>query len=74
MTLLLILSPPAPARRESLPVRGTVDKHSDVAQGLANTLQQILPRKFWLGSSASEISTPVAEQPPKRNDHETISE
>ena len=28
---------------------GTAGKHSDVAQGLANTIRQVRPRKFWLG-------------------------
>ena len=40
---------------------GTAGKHSDVAQGLANTIRQVMPRKFWLVPSASEKSTPVAD-------------
>lgn len=40
---------------------GTAGKHSDVAQGLANTILKIRPRKFWLVPSASEKSTPVAD-------------
>jgi hypothetical protein len=40
---------------------GTAGKHSDVAQGLANTIRQVRPRKFWLVPSASEKSIPVAE-------------
>jgi len=40
---------------------GTAGKHSDVAQGLANTIRQVRPRKFWLVPSASEKSTPVAD-------------
>jgi len=42
---------------------GTAGKHSDVAQGLANTIRQVRPRKFWLIPSASEKSTPVAGWP-----------
>jgi hypothetical protein len=40
---------------------GTAGKHSDVAQGLANTIRLVRPRKFWLVPSASEKSTPVAD-------------
>ena len=40
---------------------GTAGKHSDVAQGLANTIRQVMPRKFWLVPSASVKSTPVAD-------------
>ena len=40
---------------------GTAGKHSDVAQGLANTIRLVGPRKFWLVPSASEKSTPVAD-------------
>jgi len=40
---------------------GTAGKHSDVAQGLANTIRQVRPRKFWLVPSASDKSTPVAD-------------
>lgn len=40
---------------------GTAGKHSDVAQGLASTIRQVRPRKFWLVPSASEKSTPVAD-------------
>src|SRR5712692_8745408 len=40
---------------------GTAGKYSDVAQGLANTIRQVRPRKFWLVPSASEKSTPVAD-------------
>jgi hypothetical protein len=40
---------------------GTAGKHSDVAQGLANTIRQVWPRKFSLVPSASEKSTPVAD-------------
>jgi hypothetical protein len=32
-----------------------------VAQGLANTIRLVRPRKFWLVPSASEKSTPVAD-------------
>ncbi len=42
---------------------GTAGKHSDVAQGLANTIRQVQPRKFQLVPSASEKSAPVAEWP-----------
>ena len=40
---------------------GTAGKRSDVAQGLANTIRQVQPRKFWLVPSASEKSIPVAD-------------
>jgi hypothetical protein len=40
---------------------GTAAKHSDVAQGLTNTICQVRPRKFWLVPSASEKSTPLAD-------------
>ncbi len=40
---------------------GTAGKYSDVAQGLANTIRAVQPRKFWLIPSASEKSVPVAE-------------
>ncbi|MCI0535807.1 MAG: hypothetical protein L0Z50_11335 [Verrucomicrobiales bacterium] len=40
---------------------GTAGKHSDVAQGLANTIRQVRPRRFWLVPSASAKSTPVAD-------------
>ena len=40
---------------------GTAGKHSDVAQGLVNTIRQVRPRKFWLVPSASEKSIPVAD-------------
>ncbi len=40
---------------------GTAGRHSDVAQGLANTIRLVQPRKFWLVPSASEKSTPVAD-------------
>jgi hypothetical protein len=40
---------------------GTAGKHSDVAQGLANTIRQVQPRKFWLVPSASDKSNPVAD-------------
>jgi hypothetical protein len=40
---------------------GTSGKYSDVAQGLANTIRKVRPRKFWLVPSASEKSTPVAD-------------
>jgi hypothetical protein len=40
---------------------GTSGKYSDVAQGLANTIRLVQPRKFWLVPSASEESTPVAD-------------
>ena len=42
---------------------GTAGWHSDVAQGLANSIRQVRPRKFWLVTSASEKSTAVAECP-----------
>lgn len=42
---------------------GHADRHSDVAQGLASTIRQVRPRKFWLVPSASEESTHVAEWP-----------
>src|SRR5437667_7556580 len=40
---------------------GTAGKHSDVAQGLANTTRQVRPRKFRLVPSASEKSSPVLD-------------
>ena len=40
---------------------GTAGKHSDVEEGLANTIRRVQPRKFWLVPSASEKSTPVAD-------------
>jgi hypothetical protein len=40
---------------------GTAGKHSNVAAGLANTIRQVRPRRFWLIPSASEKSTPVAD-------------
>ena len=40
---------------------GTAGKHSDIAQGLANTIRQVRPRKFWLLPSASEKSISVTE-------------
>ena len=43
---------------------GTAGKNSDVAQGLANTIRQVRPRRFWLVPSTSETSTPVAEWRP----------
>jgi hypothetical protein len=40
---------------------GTAGKHSDVASGLARTLDLCAPRLFWLVPSASEKSRPVAD-------------
>ncbi|MBI4657932.1 MAG: hypothetical protein HY735_03625 [Verrucomicrobia bacterium] len=40
---------------------GTSGTHSNLAQGLVNTLHQLRPRLFWLVPSASEKSTPVAD-------------
>jgi len=40
---------------------GTKGAHSNLAQGLVNTLHQIRPRKFWLVPSMSPDSTAVAE-------------
>jgi hypothetical protein len=40
---------------------GTAGKHSDVASGLARTLDLCAPRFFWLVPSASEKSRPVAD-------------
>lgn len=40
---------------------GTAGKYSNVAEGLANALRLIRPRKFWLMPSASEKSIPVAD-------------
>ena len=40
---------------------GTAGKHSDVAQGLANTIRLVRPRRFWLVPSISERSLPVAD-------------
>ena len=40
---------------------GTAGKHSDVASGLARTIDLTAPRLFWLVPSASERSRPVAD-------------
>jgi hypothetical protein len=40
---------------------GTAGPHSNVAQGLANIIRLVGPRKFWLIPSASVESTPVAD-------------
>ena len=40
---------------------GTAGKHSDVAQGLANSIRQVRPRNFRLVPSAFEKSIPVAD-------------
>ena len=40
---------------------GTAGKHSDVAAGLAHTIDLTAPRLFWLIPSASEKSRPVAD-------------
>jgi hypothetical protein len=40
---------------------GTAGKHSDVAQGLADSIRQA--RKFWFAPNACEKSTAVAEGP-----------
>jgi len=40
---------------------GTAGKHSDVASGLARTIDLCAPRLFWLVPSASERSRPVAD-------------
>jgi hypothetical protein len=40
---------------------GTAGKHSDVAAGLARTIDLVNPRLFWLVPSASEKSRPVAD-------------
>jgi Csm6 HEPN domain len=40
---------------------GTAGKHSDVAQGLVNTIDHIRPRHFWLVPSVDPKSTPVAD-------------
>src|ERR1019366_9811411 len=40
---------------------GTAGKHSDVAAGLARTIDLCTPRLFWLVPSASEKSRPVAD-------------
>src|ERR1017187_9279470 len=40
---------------------GTAGKHSDVASGLARTIDLCAPRLFWLVPSASEKSRPVAD-------------
>lgn len=40
---------------------GTAGKHSDVAAGLARTIDLCAPRLFWLVPSASEKSRPVAD-------------
>ena len=39
----------------------TAGKHSDVASGLASTIDLCAPRLFWLVPSASERSRPVAD-------------
>jgi hypothetical protein len=40
---------------------GTAGAHSNVAEGLANTIRLVGPRRFWLVPSASEKSMPVAD-------------
>jgi len=40
---------------------GTSGRHSNLAQGLVNTLHQLKPRLFWLVPSASPDSTALAE-------------
>lgn len=40
---------------------GTGGPHSDVAAGLARTIELTAPRLFWLVPSASPLSTPVAD-------------
>jgi hypothetical protein len=40
---------------------GTTGRHSNLAQGLVNTLDQLRPRLFWLVPSASPDSTTLAE-------------
>lgn len=40
---------------------GTKGDHSNLAQGLVNTLHQLRPRKFWLVPSASPDSIALAE-------------
>ena len=40
---------------------GTTGRHSNLAQGLVNTLHQLRPRLFWLVPSASPDSTTLAE-------------
>ena len=40
---------------------GTAGKHSDVAAGLARTIDMTAPRLFWLVPSASKKSRPVAD-------------
>src|SRR6266508_338315 len=40
---------------------GTAGRHSNLAQGLVNTLRQLRPRLFWLVPSASPESTGLAE-------------
>jgi hypothetical protein len=40
---------------------GTDGKHSDVAAGLARTIDMVAPRLFWLAPSQSPLSLPVAD-------------
>lgn len=40
---------------------GTTGQHSNLAQGLVNTLRQLRPRLFWLVPSTSPDSTTLAE-------------
>ncbi|MBM3881225.1 MAG: hypothetical protein FJ387_16130 [Verrucomicrobia bacterium] len=40
---------------------GTAGQHSNLAQGLVNTLAQLRPRRFWLVPSAHSNSTALAE-------------
>jgi len=40
---------------------GTAGQYSNVAEGLANTIRMIRPRRFWLVPSASPQSIPVAD-------------
>jgi hypothetical protein len=40
---------------------GTAGRHSDVAQGLTNTIDRLRPRRFWLVPSTDPKSVPVAD-------------
>lgn len=40
---------------------GTAGAHSDVAAGLARTIDLVAPRRFWLVPSSSPLSLPVAD-------------
>ncbi len=48
---------------------GASGQHSNLAQGLVNTLRQLRPRLFWLVPSASEKSAPAGARNRKTPGH-----